>query len=308
MSRPDEGLIHTWLDGACTPEESARIERLVATDPAWASAVAEARGLIAASSRIVGALDAVPRAMPEGSRAAPSAPPRARFRVHPWMRVAAGVVLVAGTAYVLRERAQEPFAPAAQVDIGSPAVTPVQADSIAPTVALGAAAASSPPAAPIETPTAGPARATGNDGAAAERTAPPAPAPTTAVASKSVAQPAAPPPPIVRTEARAEEAGEPSRTRELSGRVIRQDVAPLRSAPAAALQDASVPLVRRLEGCWRVSAPPSHVGLLRDPVIVRQAGDSLVLRTTGGDVSVVRATDRLAGGLVAVLEPCPATP
>ena len=63
MSRPDEGLIHQWLDGECTPEESARLEQLVATDPEWAAAVAEARGLIAASSRIVQSLDAVPRAI-----------------------------------------------------------------------------------------------------------------------------------------------------------------------------------------------------------------------------------------------------
>lgn len=110
MSRPDEGPIHQWLDGECTREESARIEALVASDPAWAAAVAEARGLIAASSRIVGALDAVPRATPSAAPSAASAPRQRRRAVPSWAGLAAGLVLVAGTAYVLREKSTEPFA------------------------------------------------------------------------------------------------------------------------------------------------------------------------------------------------------
>ena len=132
MSRPDEGLIHQWLDGECTPEESARIERLVATDADWAAAVAEARGLIAASSRILGALDAVPHAMPPGSTAAAPAQsagraPRGgpRLRMPVWMRVAAGLVLMAGTAYVLREQSTEPFTSSPTAG-GLPAATPTE--------------------------------------------------------------------------------------------------------------------------------------------------------------------------------------
>ena len=56
----DEGRIHEWLDGQLSPAEGARIEQLVAEDPAWGEALAEARGLIAASRRIVRALDEVP--------------------------------------------------------------------------------------------------------------------------------------------------------------------------------------------------------------------------------------------------------
>jgi hypothetical protein len=56
----DEGRIHEWLDGQLSPAEGARIEQLVADDPAWGEALAEARGLIAASRRIVRALDEVP--------------------------------------------------------------------------------------------------------------------------------------------------------------------------------------------------------------------------------------------------------
>lgn len=105
MPRPDEGLIHTWLDGECTPEEAARVERLVATDPAWAAAVAEARGLVAASSRILSALDAVPGdVIPRDLSGAPRRAPRTAFRVRPWMAVAASLVLVVGTATVVRDR------------------------------------------------------------------------------------------------------------------------------------------------------------------------------------------------------------
>ena len=132
MSRPDEGLIHMWLDGECSADEAAEIERLVATDPAWAAAVAEARGLIAASSRIVSALDAVPRAMPAGEQAAPDTtaiapaapevPVRAPYRVRPWMKMAAGLVLVVGTAYAVREETRAVFTSA-----------PVVTEEVAPT-------------------------------------------------------------------------------------------------------------------------------------------------------------------------------
>jgi len=40
MSRPDEGMIHAWLDGELTAEEGAELERRVASDPEWAAAVA----------------------------------------------------------------------------------------------------------------------------------------------------------------------------------------------------------------------------------------------------------------------------
>lgn len=60
MQHPDEGTIHAWLDG-CVPDAEARaIEAHVAACGQCASAVAEARGLMAASSRILAALDEVP--------------------------------------------------------------------------------------------------------------------------------------------------------------------------------------------------------------------------------------------------------
>ena len=57
---PDEGMIHAWLDGALDAQESARLEAHVAGCTACASSVAEARGLIAGASRVVGLLDEQP--------------------------------------------------------------------------------------------------------------------------------------------------------------------------------------------------------------------------------------------------------
>lgn len=316
MSRPDEGLIHTWLDGECSPEESARIEQLVATDPAWAAAVAEARGLIAASSRIVGALDAVPRAMPSGSRAAPARVSRPGFRVRPWMGMAAGLALLAGTAYVLNDAPRETFAPVAAEDAAAPKAAPEELPQALDVPTVGPAKTpASPPSLRTEAATGA---STALSAQVAEPTPPPA-GPVIAAAPPSVA----PPPPAFKVEpapadartvpatspvARGEELGGVAREREAVARRSRALTEPSRGAPIVALQDASPAPQRTLAGCWRVSAPPDLLGMLRDPVIARQVGDTIVLRTARGEVPVVRSGDRLAGGLVAVLDTCPTSP
>jgi anti-sigma factor RsiW len=61
MQHLDEGTIHAWLDGQLPRDEAAAVEAHVAECRPCADAVAEARGLIAASSRILTALDAAPR-------------------------------------------------------------------------------------------------------------------------------------------------------------------------------------------------------------------------------------------------------
>src|SRR5689334_15482973 len=61
MQHLDEGMIHAWLDGQVPRDEALEVEAHVAECRQCADAVAEARGLIAASSRILMALDAVPR-------------------------------------------------------------------------------------------------------------------------------------------------------------------------------------------------------------------------------------------------------
>lgn len=313
MSRPDEGLIHQWLDGECTPEESARLEQLVATDPAWAAAVAEARGLMAASSRIVGALDAVPRAMPAGAQAAPalrrapSALPRRRA-VPRWLGLAAGLVLVAGTAYVLRDQATGPFGPAA---------TPV-AESVPSTPSGGDTTAAFDPRSimpPLTVPPVGAVRTADRVLGDAERAAGATQA-APSVEEPFVPQPAPAPPVVVP---RAEADAELRRAAELNveqeraratraagtGEVAR--VAPARQAatavPAAPMMAAPRALPT-LEGCWRVTAPPEFAGVLKAPTIRRAAGDTLVLVTVHGDITVVRAGDVLRGGLEAKQEPC----
>ena len=60
MQHIDEGTIHAWLDAALPAAEAALVERHVSECTSCAAAVAEARGLIAASSRILNALDDVP--------------------------------------------------------------------------------------------------------------------------------------------------------------------------------------------------------------------------------------------------------
>ena len=98
MQHLDEGTIHSWLDGALSADEAARAEAHVADCPDCAAAVAEARGFIAASSRILTALDTVPRGV------IPIAP-RATTRNWATWRAAAAVVVVAlGSFAVLRNR------------------------------------------------------------------------------------------------------------------------------------------------------------------------------------------------------------
>jgi hypothetical protein len=116
MPHLDEGTIHAWLDGALTPDESARAESHAAECATCAAAVAEARGLIAASSRILTALDDVPgQVVPPGDRvlaagdslfaaAAARARRRPRFRAARYTGIAAAIAFVATTVVVLRDR------------------------------------------------------------------------------------------------------------------------------------------------------------------------------------------------------------
>ena len=99
MQHLDEGTIHAWLDGALTPDEAARADAHVKDCAQCQAAVAEARGFIAASSRILTALDDAPRGV------IPATATSAR-RVQPWIwRIAATVLVVAtGTVLLVKER------------------------------------------------------------------------------------------------------------------------------------------------------------------------------------------------------------
>ena len=138
MPHLDEGTIHAWLDGALSAEEAARTEAHVASCCACADAVAEARGLIAASSRVLTALDNVPNV-----RGAGDAQEKrwkgagTRRSITTWLvreRVAAVMALVVagGALAVVLTR---PTEQAAQVDLAAEPVRTFEiaaADSAAP--------------------------------------------------------------------------------------------------------------------------------------------------------------------------------
>ena len=72
MQHLDEGTIHAWLDGELSPAEREAAEAHVAGCAECAAAVAEARGFIAASSRILTSLDAGPGGVLPRAQAAPA--------------------------------------------------------------------------------------------------------------------------------------------------------------------------------------------------------------------------------------------
>ena len=96
MQHLDEGTIHSWLDGVLSPDEAARVAAHVAECPQCAAAVAEARGFIAASSRILSALDHVPRGV------VPAAPPAKWYSRPAWRAAAAVLVVAVGSLVVVR--------------------------------------------------------------------------------------------------------------------------------------------------------------------------------------------------------------
>ncbi|MEX1186160.1 MAG: zf-HC2 domain-containing protein [Gemmatimonadaceae bacterium] len=105
---PEEGTLHAYIDGELSPGEAATLELHVGQCARCAAALAEARGFVAAASRVITTLDAAP-----SSAVAPAAPvivqpsaPARRvvrpliFRL-PYARAAALLLLVGGTAVVL---------------------------------------------------------------------------------------------------------------------------------------------------------------------------------------------------------------
>jgi hypothetical protein len=96
MQHLDEGTIHSWLDGALSADEATRVEAHVKECPQCAAAVAEARGFIAASSRILTALDNAPRGV------IPAAVPARRIDPMVWRIAATVMVVAAGTLVVFR--------------------------------------------------------------------------------------------------------------------------------------------------------------------------------------------------------------
>lgn len=107
MQHLDEGTIHAWLDGELPADEAEKIAAHANECPECGALVAEARGLIAASTRILTALDDVPAGVVPSGSGVPEKPAAAggpAFR-RPWysrtdLRAAAALLFVAGASLV----------------------------------------------------------------------------------------------------------------------------------------------------------------------------------------------------------------
>jgi hypothetical protein len=122
MQHLDEGTIHSWLDGALSADEAARVQAHVAECAQCAAAVAEARGFIAASSRILTALDHVPRSV------VPAAPPVKWYNRVEWRAAATVLVVAVGSLIVVRN--SERGSVAAPTTVASPVADSIKAPAI----------------------------------------------------------------------------------------------------------------------------------------------------------------------------------
>jgi anti-sigma factor RsiW len=102
MQHLDEGTIHAWIDGELSPEQASELEAHVRDCSSCAAMVAEARGLVAASTRILTALDHVPGGvLPSVPDIAPAPVTRRRWYQRTDVRAAAALLFVAGASLVV---------------------------------------------------------------------------------------------------------------------------------------------------------------------------------------------------------------
>ncbi|HYC49699.1 MAG TPA: zf-HC2 domain-containing protein [Gemmatimonadaceae bacterium] len=141
MNHLDEGTIHAWLDGALTDEQSTAIEAHIVACESCAGMVAEARGIMAAASRVLRALDddrvnVVPKPATPGVVPL-TQPHRGIRRRAPWIGAVAAVLLAAvvlRTSDLSQDRAasQESAVTSQMPLAGSDAVTPPPPADAAP--------------------------------------------------------------------------------------------------------------------------------------------------------------------------------
>ena len=138
MQHPDEGTIHAWLDGALSGDEARALEAHLGACAACAAAVTEARGLLAASSRILSALDSVPGGVLPAADAGASDISPARGRSSLWrspgLRAAAAIVLVGSVSWLATRSTREERMRATET-ASSPRQTPSCCRRRAPTPA-----------------------------------------------------------------------------------------------------------------------------------------------------------------------------
>jgi hypothetical protein len=157
MQHLDEGTIHAWLDGALAPDESRRVEAHAASCDTCATLVAEARGLIAASSRILTALDDVPAgviplregdgavtpddlAAMRAKKAVVELSRRRRWWRQPRAVAAAGIVFMAAGTLVVMQRAGDRASAVAAFERAADSATERPAEQPAPVPSAAAPA------------------------------------------------------------------------------------------------------------------------------------------------------------------------
>src|SRR5688500_3419141 len=171
MQHLDEGTIHAWLGGALPAEEARQAELHVSACERCAAAVAEARGLIAASSMILSKLDTFPASVdarfeagvpPRDDIAAARAASEARqrparrswFATSGFRAAAAVLVLAGGVAVVQSVTGREELARVVNDQAMESKVTADESVPAEPMVAQDATAASTaqpeaPPPPPV---------------------------------------------------------------------------------------------------------------------------------------------------------------
>lgn len=135
MLHPDEGMIHTWLDGQLPAGEGAAIDAHVATCPECAAKVAEERGFAAGATRILTALDNVPGDVIPIRPRANRFSPRVLQAAAMLLVVATGgliAVRVSGNGVEIPTREKAAAAAHAQVDATSPAPVTAAAETVKP--------------------------------------------------------------------------------------------------------------------------------------------------------------------------------
>ena len=167
MQHLDEGTIHAWLDGALPADEAERVAAHVSGCAECGELVAEARGLIAASTRILLALDDVPGDVIPAT--APSAAATVstseapidelaarRARRSPWLggrgaRAAAAAIAVVAVGTFALQRAGDRAGVRDATQLSAPSIASAERESADSSVAVATTPPPAPSAAPAET-------------------------------------------------------------------------------------------------------------------------------------------------------------
>ena len=155
---PTDGTIHAWIDGELDATDSARLNAHATECARCAARIAEARGLVAGATRVIGLLDDMPLPLmrPEAQPIAISvAPARGSvwrmLRVTPTRAAIAAVLIVAvGIAFTREHAALDQTLPTADGSALAIA-TSGKASSVAAPPAVASPNPASPVAAPVRT-------------------------------------------------------------------------------------------------------------------------------------------------------------